>query len=114
MKKVMKSFIWAMNGLRTAWREEVNFRLEVAVAFIVASLGVWLSITSLEWIILVGCITAVISAELINTAVEDLCNKVEPNTDPIIGKVKDIMAGYVLVVSIGAIVIGLTIFSSYL
>ena len=68
----------------------------------------------LEWMIVVGCIGAVLSAEMLNTAIEDLCNKVEPNTDPVIGKIKDMMGGFVLIVCTSSAVIGLLVFKLFL
>ncbi len=114
MKKLIKSFKWAINGIRTVWREETNFRIEVAVATIVVALGIWLQFSSLEWIVLVFCIVAILSAEMLNTAVEDLCDRVEHAYDPLIGKVKDIMAGFVFIVSCGALITGWMLFSGYL
>lgn len=114
MNKLIRSFGWAMNGLRTVWREEVNFRIEVFFAVTAVVLGIYLNILILEWMIIVACIGAVLAAEMLNTAIEDLCNKVEPNTDPVIGKIKDIMGGFVLVVSFASVTIGLIIFYDYL
>lgn len=102
-----------MNGIRITWREEVNFRIESLIAFCVVMLGVFLRFSPAEWVIITGCIVAVFSAEMVNTAIEDLCNKIEPNTDPVIGKVKDIMGGFVFVVVLGAGIIGVMVFSNY-
>lgn len=112
--KLIKSFFWAMNGLRTTWREEFNFRIELLVGLLVVCVGFYLGLSTIEWAILVGCITVVLSAELVNTAIEDLCDKVEPQTDPVIGKIKDIMAGFVLVSCVGAALIGLIVLGSHL
>lgn len=113
MQKVIKSFGWATNGIRTTWREEVNFRIEVLCAFGVVVAGAYLNFSKLEWAFIVGCITAVLAAEMVNTAIEDLCNKVEPNTDPVIGKIKDVMGGFVLIVVVGAVIIGAMVFSNH-
>lgn len=113
MKKLLRSFKWAINGIRAVWHEEVNFRIQVAVATIVVALGIWLHFSRLEWIIIVGCISAILSAEMVNTAIEDLCNKVDSSIDPTIGKIKDIMGGFVFVVSLGSTIIGAIIFSNY-
>lgn len=113
MQSITKSFGWAMNGLRTAWHEEMNFRIEVAAAVGVVASGIYLGFAKLEWVIIIGCIAAVLAAEMVNTAIEDLCNKVEPNTDPVIGKVKDIMGGFVFIVVLGSAIIGAMVFSNY-
>ncbi len=113
MTKLIKSFGWAMNGLRTVWREEVNFRIELGIGVLVVLFGIYVDFLILEWMIIIACIGAVLSAEILNTAIEDLCNKIEPNTDPVIGKIKDTMGGFVLVVCIASSLIRLMIISNY-
>lgn len=104
---MMKSFMFALAGILQVWREERSFKVLSVCALVAVIVGYYLRFASFEWVILVGCITAVLSAEIVNTAIEDLCNKVEPRTDPLIGKIKDMMAGFVLVVSLGALTVGL-------
>jgi diacylglycerol kinase (ATP) len=113
MMKLIKSFGFAVKGIRAVWREELNFRIEVAVAVLVVVIGVWRQFLLLEWMIVVGCIGAVLAAEMVNTAMEDLCDRVEPKTDPVIGKVKDMMGGFVLVVATGAVLVGGMLISTY-
>lgn len=114
MDKIPKSFGWAINGIRVVWREEINFRIEVAIAVIVLCSAYYLNFLMRDLMIIIGCIGAVLSAEILNTAVEDLCNKVEPNVDSVIGKVKDIMGGFVLLVCFTSAAVGIVIFWSYL
>ncbi|MBI5401124.1 MAG: diacylglycerol kinase family protein [Candidatus Yonathbacteria bacterium] len=113
MQKIIKSFGWAINGLRMVWREETSFRTEFVIGVAVVLFGVYVHFLTLEWMIIIACIGAVLSAEILNTAIEDLCDKVEPNTDPVIGKIKDMMGGFVLVVCIASALIGLMIISNY-
>jgi len=103
-----------MSGIRTVWQEEVNFRIETVVAFLVIVGGIYLQFTKLEWAFIIISICAVLSAEIVNTAVEDLCNKIEPNTDPIIGKIKDMMGGVVLLVCVTSVIIGVMVFTNHL
>ncbi len=110
MVRLIKSFVWAMNGLRTVWQEEANFRTETYIAVSAVVLGVWLKFSAFEWMILILCIIAVLAAEIVNTAIEDLCDRVEPAHDPVVAKIKDIMAGFVLLVSVGALIIGVILF----
>ena len=100
--------------MRTVWHEEVNFRIEVAIALAVVGGGTYLQFTKLEWAFIIVSICAVLSAEIVNTAVEDLCNKIEPNTDPIIGKIKDMMGGVVLLVCATSVIIGVMVFTNHL
>ncbi len=110
MRNVIKSFKWAFNGLKTVWREERNFRIEVVIACIVVGYGFLKGLPVYSWALLCVAITLVLTAEIVNTAIEDICNKIEPKQDSTIGKIKDIMAGFVLLVSICAILLGMIIF----
>ncbi len=108
--RFIKSFGWAANGFRTVLREEFNFRVQAVVAVLVIALGFVRGLSSLEWVAIVFAVALVLMAEIVNTAVEDICNKIEPNQDPAIGRIKDMMAGYVLLSSVAAVTIGLIIF----
>ncbi len=110
MKGLIKSFGWAMHGLATVWKEERNFRIEVALAVVGVIGGFFRGFAPGQWVFLVLIIAFVLMGEIVNTAVEDLCNKVEPNRDLAIGKIKDVMAAYVLVSAIAAAIAGIIIF----
>lgn len=110
MNNLKKSFLWAKNGLKTVWVEERNFRIEIYIGIFVILLGILKEITETEWLFLILSISIVLSAEMINTAIEDVCDKIEPNQNPVIGKIKDITAGFVLLSSITAAIIGCIIF----
>lgn len=114
MKKVIKSFQWAINGLQIVWQQETNFRIEFSVSFVAVIAGVILKFAALEWIVLIMCVTAVLAAEAVNTAVENICDRIEPGHDTLIGKIKDIMAGFVLIVVVGASSVGVVLFASFI
>ncbi len=110
MSTLKQSFGWAIHGLKTVWKEEKNFRIEVIIAIIVILFGMIRELDSTDWAFLWIAIVMVLGAEIVNTALEDVCNKVEPKNDPVIGKIKDIMAGFVLISCIGAVFIGIIVF----
>ena len=112
MTHFIKSFGWAANGLKAVWIEERNFKIEVAIAILAVVSAAISDFMQWQWILLVLIIAFVLMGEIVNTAVEDICNKIEPNQDPAIGKIKDTMAAYVLVSSIAAAVAGLLLFLS--
>lgn len=99
-----------MHGLKTVWKEERNFKIQVLVGILALIAAYVTGFAPWEWIFLILIIALVLMGEIVNTAVEDICNKIEPKKDPVIGKIKDIMAGYVLISSIAALVAGLALF----
>ncbi len=110
IKKTTNSFFYAFNGLRTTWNEENNFRIEVVVAFLLSIFMVYFKFSFIEAALCVFAMTLVLTSEIINTAIEDLCNRVEPNHDPLVGKIKDTVGAFVLVAGTGSIVIGVMVF----
>lgn len=101
--KILKSFVYAFRGLKTVWREERNFRLGTAISVSIIALIYFFRFSYIESAIVIIAAILVLGAEILNTAIEDLCNKVEPNQNGAIGKIKDIMAAFVLMASIGAV-----------
>jgi diacylglycerol kinase len=59
------------------------------------------------------CVGTVLSAELLNTALETLADRVERAEDPAIRDTKDIAASAVLVVSVVAAVTGIVVLWPY-
>ncbi len=110
MKKIVKSFVYAFNGLKLCFASEVNFKIHLLSAIAVLLLGVVFKISNTEWLAVIICIAFVTALEMINTAIEKLCDMVNAAVDPGIKKVKDIAAGAVLVVAVGSLVIGVIIF----
>ena len=107
----MKNIHYALQGFLAALRSERNMRFHLVAAMLVVAAGIWLSISKVEWLIIILCIALVLSFELMNTAIEQLCNIVTIEKHSAIKIVKDIAAAAVLVVSVASAVIGLLIFA---
>lgn len=65
-----------------------------------------------DYILLLLTIGGVLSAEMFNTAIEELCNKVSSEYHPLIKFSKDCAAGAVLVLAIFAAVSGFILFGN--
>jgi len=94
--KLIKSFIYAWTGLRSCFRSEPNFRIHFMAAIVAIVFSVLFNLAATEWIAIGFCIALVITMEMINTAIEKLCDVVHKEQHPAIKKVKDIAAGAVL------------------
>ena len=104
------NFLYAINGVKIAWREEGSFKVLAIAGALALLLSWWLGISPSEWTIMVLLIGLVLAAEFVNTALEELCDMYKSDPDPHIGKIKDLAAAAVLMTSIAAFVIGLIIF----
>ncbi len=112
--RLIKSFGYAFNGISNFFAKEKNGQIQLAVASAAIAAGLFFQITSVEWCILVICCGLVISLEMMNSAIEKICNQVHPQYHPQIKIIKDISAASVLISAIAACVAGLIIFLKYL
>lgn len=109
-QKRIKSFSYALHGIRLLFSSQANARIHLIVALLVIIAGLLFRISSAEWLVIVVCISLVIAMEAMNTAVEWLTDLVSPEYHPLAGKVKDVAAAAVLITVIGAVAAGLVIF----
>lgn len=94
-------------------KSERNFQLEVFALLINLFLIVYFKLNSTDVaLILVVCFLVLI-AETINTAIEKICDFVEPNFNKKIGIIKDISAGAVILATLLSIIVGVLVYSKY-
>ncbi len=110
MKPFLMGFVFAARGLRAGWSGQRNIKVMLGLALLAGGLGWWLEITSLEWAVISLSCGLVLSLELINTAGEKLVDILSPEIDPRYGRIKDILAGAVLVAAMFAAVAGAVVF----
>ncbi len=106
----LRSFKYAFRGLALLFREEHNSWIYLAAIAVVIPAGIFFRISPIEWSLIAICIGAVISAEILNTIIERISDKIDPEYDPVIGKIKDLGAAGVLILAIAAAAVGLIIF----
>jgi diacylglycerol kinase (ATP) len=107
--KMLCSFRHAIRGF-SFLLEENNAKFHLLVSVIVLSVGFYVKLSPIEWAIILIQIGLVFAAESFNTAIEKLCDFVSPEHQPLIGKVKDLSAAAVLIMSVVAIIVGIIIF----
>lgn len=77
---------------------------------LVVAVGIWARLTKIEWCMCIILCGMVISAELINSAIEAIVDMVMPDIHPMAKVAKDAAAGAVLICAISAFIIGGLIF----
>lgn len=109
--KILKSFQYAFNGFKICLSSEINFRIHVVAAIAAAAAGIWLHISNYEWLALLLCFALMISLEMLNTAIETLCNFITMSHHTKIEKIKDVAAGAVFVAALVSMGCGMIIFA---
>ena len=101
----------AVNGIKTVFQDERNFRFDVVAAIVVVILGFFLKIERTEWYWIVFCIFLMFILEMLNTVVEQLVDlMVEHNYHLAAKKAKDVAAGVVLMGAIFVLIMASGIF----
>lgn len=105
----LRSFQYAMAGLRTLLRTQHNAWIHAGATVLVIGAGLYFGLSLAEWCWLVLAITLVWMAEALNTALEFLADAVTREPHPLIGQAKDLAAAAVLIAALGAMIIGLLV-----
>lgn len=114
LKQRQSAFGYAFSGLIQSFKTEAHLKIHLCSAILVTGFGFYVGLNKWEWIALSGCIVLVISLEMINSAIERLCNLVMPQQHPGIKYIKDVCAAAVLVAGILAVLVGSLIFWPYI
>jgi diacylglycerol kinase len=106
----IKSFGHAINGICLFFKTEHNARIHLVATIFVVFFGFWLSISRVEWLMVLFAIGFVFSAEVFNTAIEKMADEISTDYKEPIKNIKDLSAAAVLVAAITAALIGLIVF----
>jgi diacylglycerol kinase len=113
IKRLFKSFRYALTGLKKVLWEEQNFRVHLTVTIIVLILGFYFSLPIWQWIILILVIALVLIMEIINSIMERFIDLLKPRIHEYVKDIKDMGAALVFVGALAAVLIGLLIFLPY-
>ena len=114
IKKHLASYRFAFRGIWIAMQSEKNMIIHTIAALAVMIVNYILEISRLEWLLTIILIGVVCAAEIFNTAIEKLADRVTTENDLMVGQVKDLAAGAVLIVCIAAAACGVIIYWPYL
>lgn len=106
----LRSFRFAFRGMKTLIAEEHNARVHLLATGIVILLGVYRQIAAQDWIWISLAIILVFICELLNTAIENICDGVDTSHQPWIQRAKDTAAAAVLLAALFAIGVGVFVF----
>jgi len=110
MKAFLKSFAYAFRGIYMALKSERNFKIHIIAMCLAIALAIYLNLSMPEWGLIIFSIGFVLAAELFNTAIERLGDKLaEGERNETVRNVKDIAAAAVLLSALTALAIGILV-----
>ncbi|WP_336733011.1 diacylglycerol kinase [Chryseobacterium sp. VD8] len=111
---VHKSLQNAFRGVFLMMKHERNFQLEAMAFLINVFLIFYLNLSSTDTILILMVSFGVLAAEILNTAIEKICDFIHPEFDQRIGFIKDISAGAVLLMAIASVIVGIFVYWKYI
>lgn len=96
VRRVLKAFIYSLDGLRAAYRHEDAFRQEVALALVLIPLALLSPAGAVGKALMVASVLLVLIVELINSAIEAIVDRVSLERHPLSKRAKDIGSAAVL------------------
>ena len=108
--RYMKSFCHALNGLWYALRYEHNMYIILLAIVVVTSAGFYFQISIIEWLFCIVAMGIVTAMELINSAIEAICDLVTLESNPLVKIAKDTASGASLIFCLMSAIIGSIIF----
>ncbi len=109
-EKLKNSFKYAREGLTYSIKDNQNIKIHLIIGIFVLVLSLLLGLSKYEIFSVSLLIVLVISAEMINTSIEEVVNLLVNEHRKEAKTAKDVGAGMVLLISIFAFVVGLFIF----
>ena len=109
-RRRIDSIRYAIKGILHALVNEPNFRIQLFIALGIFVIGTYLKISTIEWSILVLTMGILLGAELLNTTIEEIMDHVSPEQDEAVRIIKDVAAGFVLIMGLTTLFIAFLIF----
>lgn len=110
MRDFFKAFLYAGQGIAAAVKGQRNLRIHLTAAVYVTAFSFFYELSGTDYVLLMLTFSSVISAELINTAIEAAVDICSPEKNSLAKLAKDAAAGAVLVTAIFAVITGLILF----
>lgn len=112
--RILKATKWSLQGLHAAWLHESSFRLEVYLSVVLTPVALWLGHTAIERILMIGSCLLVMSAELLNSAIEAVIERYGPEFHELAGRAKDMGSAAVFVLMMNVLLVwGLIVADHY-
>lgn len=113
-KRLIKAFYHSICGLKIAFQEHIAFKQAAFLTAVIIPLTLFLDITTTEKVILIGSWFLVLLAEVINSSIEMLVDRISLEIHPLSKKIKDISSAAVLLAITNVVVVWMVVLVSHI
>jgi len=113
IRRIPASFRYAARGIWHVLRTEQNAQIHLLAAVVAITLSLAFKISTVEFSIILLAVGFVVVSEVLNTVIEDFLDVLHPSQHQAIRRIKDALAGAVLLAAIIALSLAGLIFGPY-
>jgi diacylglycerol kinase (ATP) len=89
LRHIINALIWSAAGIKTAWQNELAFRVEAITIMIMMPVGIWLGRSAGERALLIASCWLILITELLNSAIESVVDRIGTERHELSGRAKD-------------------------
>ncbi len=113
MQRLIKAFFYSLAGFHSAFKTEPAFRQELFLCLILVPVAIFMDVTIIQKILLIGSLFIVLITELTNTAIEVIIDYISLEKHDMAKKAKDVGSGIVLLALMNAVMVWALILINY-
>lgn len=100
---------YSLKGYKAAWKHAEAFRQEIVIFIAAVIAAVFVGDSAIERALLIGILFPVLIAELINSAIETVVDRIGTEHNELSGRAKDLASAAVFTAIIAAVVVWLLV-----
>jgi len=97
LSRLLYATRWSFRGLRAGWSHEAAFRQEVLLIAVLLPLSMLLARDVTQWLLLVLPLFALLTVELVNSAIEAVVDRIGDEFNELSGRAKDLGSAAVFI-----------------
>ena len=105
LRRLIAATVFSFKGFKAAWQNEEAFRTEIMLAIVLVPTAFWLGQSTVERLLLLLSLILVILAELANTAIESVVDRISSEQHPLSGQAKDLGSSLVFVTNMTVLLV---------
>lgn len=89
IERLVDASRYSMKGIAAAWRYEAAFRQEAALVIVLFPLSFFVAANPLQWLLLIIPLPILLITELLNSAIENVVDRIGDEYNELSGRAKD-------------------------
>ncbi|WP_448213855.1 diacylglycerol kinase [Colwellia sp. MEBiC06753] len=115
IRRIFNAAVCSFKGFKAAYKHEAAFRQELLLCLLLAPISFFVAKSTTQLMILLMTLAFILFAEIINSAIEALADKITTEHDELIGRAKDLgSAGVFIAFGLMIFCWGLAIYENFI